>query len=243
MLRTNTNFEREMDGRAQALVTSYASGVEFEGFQSLKSRVTTSIQMQRTGIGPNVLVETESKGPVAVCEITSGEKVLTLENGYQTVLWVGRGKSTEINPSLTTTICISSCTLGKSRHGGAVFFAPDQNILLRNTMNDLFFGSDNVLSKTKYLTHLPGVEQIKNKCPTDWVHLLFDRVEMVQVEGLWVESMVPELQMLRFGPREMCAEIEAAIPSLRYDVGIAAYTHNMPVLNKKEVKMLSFDRL
>lgn len=195
-----------------------------------------------TGIGPDVLIETEHMGPVPASEIRAGDRVLTLDNGYRPVLWAGSAWCDGQKTVTDTIIQILPGVLGKAIHGQNAYYAPHQHILLRDPLNEIFFGSQHVLARAGFLTHLNGVEQIKNNPVRAIVNLLFDRAEMVQAEGVWVESLMPEIHKSRLGLDNVLAEIKVVIPSLRYENGYAAYVHNLPVLNEKEVKMLSFNK-
>lgn len=241
MFRNSTNFEQEEHGLVHVPTTIYSKLSGHREHRDLYTQVSKAKPMCQAGIGPDVLIETEHMGPVPACEITSKHRVLTLDNGYRPVLWAGAAWRDGQETVTDTAIQISPGALGKATHGENAYYAPGQHVLLQSPLNEMFFCSHHVLARAEFLTHLNGVTRIKNNPIGNIVNLLFDRVEMVQAEGLWVESLVPEMQKPRLG--HVQAEIEAVVPQLRYEHGYAAYIHNLPILNEKEVKMLKLNGL
>ena len=55
---------------------------------------------------------------------------------------------------------------------------------------ELLFGEDEVLIRAQHLTHLPGIRAERLRQVT-YVHILFDRHELVLADGAWSESFQP----------------------------------------------------
>ena len=127
---------------------------------------------------------------------------------------------------------------GLSRRHGPGLLAPGQHLRLRHTRNAVFFATDDVLCRAGDLVHLPGIHHATGRYGVKWVHILFDRLEVIRADGLWLESMRPDMPELRARHADLAEAIEAAVPSLRYEHGKAAYARQMPVLNRAEVCLL-----
>ncbi len=197
------------------------------------------------GIGPGVPVET-STGPLPAGEIRPGMRLRTLQNGYQTVLWVGQespaGPGREV---AAMPVGLGPKALGRSGQPDRLLLAPGQYLRLRHPLSQIFFASDDILCRASGLTHLPGIARALEPGPVAWVHILFDRLELLRAGGLWLESMRPDLAALRRRRRQraLAAGIEAALPALRFECGLAAYARQMPVLERRELRMLGDQEL
>ncbi|MCP5038857.1 MAG: hypothetical protein GY945_14795 [Rhodobacteraceae bacterium] len=192
---------------------------------------------RQTGIAPEALIETDT-GPVRARDITDAHNVLTLEHGYRPVLWAGRMRQQTSPGDKQVPVHFNRGCLGVSDLGNGVCFAPQQHLLLRHALNELLFCSAEVLARACDLTHLEGVSAASQRHMVNWVHLLFDRVEIIQTNGLWVESLAPDMPALRLDEVKVADGIEATVPSLRYEQGRASYLQELPVLNASEVRML-----
>lgn len=252
MFRNDISFEREEHGRALAHPSEIvlAGGVPIneagapkpQGHRRIYGHIARAKPPRIAGIGAGVLVETD-QGPVPAGEITVNQRVKTLRNGYQPVLWVGRerreyGRNTDNLP-----ICLPDNYRSDCRADKPLLVAHDQNILVRHAMNEMFFGTSDVLAPAGFMTYIQDVSELKDAINMEWVHLLFDRVDVIQAQGVWLESMRPEYSALAASSDAMSQDLKSAIPALRYEHGFAAYDHSLPVLNAREAKILELSRL
>ena len=73
-------------------------------------------------------------------------------------------------------------------------------MLVTGPRAELLFGSDEVLVRAEHLVHLPGVAHALEPEVT-YVHILFDRHEVVLADGAWSESFQPgDRTISRAGP-------------------------------------------
>jgi len=240
---SNTNFEQ----MAGADFVSTAINLEYPeqdlpGHSQVSSCNPGHLPARQTGFAPDVLVETDV-GKVAAKDISTDHKVLTREHGYRPVLWVGRMRQQYTSTDNDVPIRFAPSVLGEMERAKGALLAPGQHLLVRHVMNELLFCSPDVLVRASDLAHLTGCSRACRRYAVNWVQLLFDRVEIIQLDGMWVESLIPDMQALRLGgTAAMAAEIEAAVPTLRYEHGLASYTQELPVLNAAEVQVLDLHR-
>lgn len=81
----------------------------------------------------------------------------------------------------------------------------------------MYFGESEVLVPAK---HLIGVPEITRALPSDgvtYVHILFDRHEIVLSDGLWTESFQPAERTLNAMDEAARAEVFALFPELASD--------------------------
>ena len=210
------------------------------GNVGISSRELPQVHALQTGISPGGLIETID-GPVAAKSIEQGQLVLTQAHGYRPILWTGRIHRHYFGDARSLPMRIAPGTLGKSSQSTGTLLAPDQHIHLRHALNEDLFGHENVLVRAKDLSHLRGVSPASGRYAVDWVQLLFDQVELVKSDGLWVESMLADQTVLGTAPADLLADVQNAVPGLRYEHRRASYAHPFPVLNAQEVSMLGLD--
>ncbi len=190
---------------------------------------------RQSGFAPDILIETES-GPVAAKDITTSHRVMTLKHGFRPVLWAGRDLCHYTNTEGDAPIRLGAEFATVSHTGRNLMFAPGQHLLLRNGQNDLLFNSNEVLVQASDLVQFCGITEARQRYAVNWVQLLFDRVEIIKADGIWTESMVPDMGALRQNKWALATSIDAYVPQLRYEHGRAAYARTLPVLNRKEVR-------
>ena len=108
-------------------------------------------------------------------------------------------------------------------------------------MNELFFAASDLLCAARDLCDLPGIGRASRQYAAQWVHLLFDELTLIDADGLWLESMAPDMASLRTRFPQMAESIEQAAPGLQFERGQAAYSRGHMVANRKEMRMLSPD--
>ncbi len=197
-------------------------------------------QLPYSGIGPAAIVETE-QGPRHAKDIVAGDRVLTREHGFAPVLWAGCKRRLYGGTNLAPPMRVASGALdalGKPHHAAAFILAAGQRILLCDEKYGLYFGVPDVLCQAGDLGHVCGVSPVTQRYAVAWVHLLFDASVLMQVNGLWLESLAPDLRKLRQEDPSLAREIEVARPALRFDHGQASYVPRQLVLNAEEARLI-----
>ncbi len=169
-------------------------------------------------------------GQVAVETLAVGDLVDTLDDGPQPLRWIGRGRvraSGNLAP-----IRIRAGTFGDH---GTLMVSPQHRILIRDPLADLMFGEEDVLVAAKDLVNDLTIRAVPGGS-VDYVHLFFDRHQIVFSECLATESYLPGAQTAKGFDDRIMAELRAIFPAL--DMGGTAMTSVRPVLRSYEAQAL-----
>lgn len=154
--------------------------------------------------GTRVLTPT---GERAVETLRTGDLVVTLDHGAQPIRWIGRTET--LGRGNHTPIRIEAGALGNLH---ALRVSPQHRMLIAGGSAELQFGEPEVLVAARHLVGQDGITE--DPCgPVSYVHILFDRHELVLAEGAWAESFFPG-DMLEQGDPQARAEIMALFPDL-----------------------------
>src|SRR5690606_29807740 len=141
---------------------------------------------------PGTMVTCEA-GERRVEDLRPGDRVLTRDHGLQPLCWVGRKElgpaELAADPKLQP-VLIRAGALGPGLPARDMRISRQHRMLMAGPRAELLFGSDEVLVQAEHLTHLPGVTHAADARVT-YVHLLFDRHEVVLSDGTWSESIQP----------------------------------------------------
>ncbi len=156
---------------------------------------------------------TTKEGPRGIEKIAVGDRVLTLDHGYQTVRWVG---STAVMAPCArlSPIRIAAGALGHGLPERDLLVSRQHRMLLRSIVAERMFGTREVLVAACKLTGLPGVEPVEGLEQVAYFHMLFDRHEIILAEGAPSESLYTGPEALKSVPAEARREIEALFPEL-----------------------------
>lgn len=198
-----------------------------------------------SGIARNAVVET-LRGLVLARELRVGDRVITRDGGARMVRWIGQstvrysddapGDAAGGRPA-PRPIRIRAGALGSTEAAGNLVIAPGQRIRRADRRNRLLFATDEVLVRAGDLTHLDGIDTVARDVG-HWVHVLFDRHELIRVNGIWMESFAPDLWSIRASHPDHWATMTEALPRLKFDAGQAAYAESRVSLNAREARLL-----
>lgn len=205
------------------------------GTESVQTRAPSGVPIQRDGDGdltegtdpgpgtPGVpcfaagtRIRTDS-GERPVESLAVGDMVMTLDRGLQPVRWIGRARllAAELAdaPNLKP-IRIAAGALGKGKPVRPLVVSPQHRLLVASPVAERMFGASEVLVAAVKLLDLPGVERVADRKGVEYVHLLFDRHEIVLADGAPAESLyLGPMARAGLGPDAM-AEICTLFPSL-----------------------------
>lgn len=163
------------------------------------------------------LIETEA-GPRPIETLRPGTRIRTLDHGLQELRWIGqRSLSPEalrIAPQLRP-IRIARDALGRGQPARDLSVSPQHRILIRSAIAERMNGAREVLIAAKHLVGMPGIAVVSDPAPVTYLHLLFDRHEVVFANGAAAESLYTGAQALRSLGRAAQAEIFTLFPELR----------------------------
>lgn len=159
-------------------------------------------------------------GPVAVEDMSPGDLVLTRDNGLQPLRWIGRrvlGPAELLARPELQPVRIGAGALGDAGPERSMMVSPQHRVLVEGARAEMYFGESEVLVPAK---HLVGLAEVTRAVPEDgviYVHILFDRHEIVLSEGIWTESFQPAERTLNALEAAARAEVLALFPELNTD--------------------------
>ncbi|MDD9742611.1 MULTISPECIES: Hint domain-containing protein [Marinovum] len=165
---------------------------------------------------PGTLIKT-LRGEVPVEALRVGDRVLTRDNGYQMIRWVGARRldaSQLAGAPALRPIHIRRGALGPETPDRDMKVSPQHRVLVGNAATQMWFGEEEVLVAATHLTCLDGVEVAGAEAAVTYVHILFDQHEVVLSDGIWTESFQPGDMTLAALDGDQRAELLALFPEL-----------------------------
>lgn len=95
--------------------------------------------------------------------------------------------------------------------------SPQHRVLIEGARAEMYFGESEVLVPAK---HLIGLAEVTRALPAEgvtYVHILFDRHEIVQSDGIWTESFQPAERTLNALDEAARSEVLNLFPELAGD--------------------------
>lgn len=136
-----------------------------------------------------------------------GDLIATRDHGPRPLRWIGRRRTP--GTGRFAPIRFAEGVIGNDR---ALLVSPQHRMLITGWQAELLFGENEVLAAARHLINGTTIVQ----CPrrrVDYVHLLFDRHEIVEAEGVPSESFHPGDYMMS-GDTELRDEIVTLFPEL-----------------------------
>ena len=199
------------DGTGDAILTfPGGESITLEGV--LPSQVDTIPELFSIGIPcftPGAMIVT-AQGEMPVERLRPGDMVLTADNGFQPVRWVGsRRLSAEDladNPNLLPVV-IRKGAFGNTRK---MVVSPQHGFVMKTDTGER-------LIRAKHAAELYGgkIARIDRDCESvTYIHILFDQHELVFAEGCRTEAFYPGPQALKSIDREAALELLTLFPDL-----------------------------
>ncbi len=141
---------------------------------------------------PGTLIATAG-GQRPIETLRVGDLVRTRDHGLQPIRWIGqrslRTAELRADPSLQP-ILIAKGALGHGLPLRDMRVSRQHRMLQDGPRAALLFGEEEVLVRALHLAHLPGIRaEVVDEIT--YVHILFDRHELVLADGAWSESFQP----------------------------------------------------
>ena len=182
--------------------------------------------------GTRILTQT---GEVPVETLRPGDLVMTQDHGLQPLCWVGRRTVAAVGDFAP--VAIDAGTFGPH---GAIKLSPQHRVLITDSMAELLFGEAEVLVAAKDLVNDKTV-RVQTGGTVDYVHLLFDRHQVVFAEGLATESFLPGPQTTKSFDTPLVSEILAIFPELDPATGAGYSPAARRTLRSFETRVLLAD--
>lgn len=150
-------------------------------------------------------------GPRPVEALRAGDLVLTLDHGAQPVRWAGSVVAPGIGD--TAPILIPDGVFGPH---DAIWLSPQHRVCLSGWAVEMLTGAGHVLARARHLV-VAGIADCRETGPISYVHVMFDRHEIIAANGLWCESYRPGPASLAGHSQAVRAELFALFPTLARD--------------------------
>lgn len=172
------------------------------------------------------------KGERPVETLGVGQKVLTRDDGPQPIRWIGRRVMPAEGPMAP--VRIAAGTFGDH---DTLMVSPLHRVLVQNAQAELLFGTHEVLAAARDLVDGKRVTKLEGG-QVEYVHLLFDRHQVIWSDGLLSESFLPGPQTTHCFDAERIAEICAIFPELDPKTGTGYGPSARPALKSFEARLL-----
>ena len=149
-----------------------------------------------------------NQGERPIEELAAGDMVLTTDNGYQPIRWIGSSKRAAIGD--LAPILIRKGALGNDRD---LRVSPQHRMLLQSWQAELLFGAHEVLATAKSLLNDHSIVRDEGG-EVEYFHILFDTHEIIYAEGCRSESFHPGIQGWKALDQATRDEILAIFPQL-----------------------------
>jgi hypothetical protein len=159
------------------------------------------------------------KGEVLIEDLREGDRVFTMDAGYQPIRWIGNRKlgktDLEMNPRLKP-IRIRADALGPGLPETDLLVSPQHRVLIRSIIAYRMFDTEEVLVPANKLLTLPGIDIEWDAEEVEYFHMLFDAHQLVWSNGAVTESLFTGPEALKAVSPEAREEIAALFPELFY---------------------------
>lgn len=158
-----------------------------------------------------------AKGDVAVEDLQVGDMVLTRDHGFQPIRWIGRrtfSAAQVAESSKLLPVVISAGALGRNRPCRDLKVSQQHRVLLCSAVVKTVFGISEVLTPAKKLLDQPRIALQAHPSDVTYLHLLFDKHEVVLSDGAWTESLFTGPMALQILGPEAVQEIMAIFPEV-----------------------------
>ena len=177
-------------------------------------------------------------GPRRIETVSPGDEIRTLDHGLQTLRWIGRrvvSTAEQIRHPALCPVEIEKSTLGPQSPLRRTLVSPQHRLLLSAGAIAALFDQPHMLCAAISLIGRRGVRQLPPGNSVEYIHILFDRHEVVFVDGHASESFFPNQDGLSALSPLARAELFALFPELESAALPLAY----PVMSHAEAALLN----
>lgn len=173
------------------------------------------------------------RGAVSVEMLQPGDLVATKDHGYAPLRWIGQ-RTVEAQGALAP-ILFHENALGEHP---PLAVSPQHRILVRDAMAELMFADPEVLVSARNLVNGSSIQRVEGGLVT-YVHLLFDRHEILFSNGVATESFLPGPAIGTMFEAEILAEICQIFPEFDPVTGDGYGPSARPILKAHESEALT----
>ena len=159
-------------------------------------------------------IETD-EGSVKIEELSAGDLVKTVDNGYLPVQWISSTKigiADQVNDPSISPILIRKGALGPNTPCRDTRVSPQHRVLYSGWKAELFFGELEVLIPAKALVQIGLAEIDISLKPVTYIHVLLEHHEVLIGDGLESESLMPHGQARNWLSADQRRELDKLVP-------------------------------
>ena len=197
------------DGQVETVSFTYTAAIG--GGNGLSDVGLVTINSIPCFVAGTMILTPDGERPVE--DLMAGDLVMTQDDGPQPVRWIGR-RQVQAEGALAP-IEIREGTFGAHRR---LLVSPQHRVLVRDSLAELLFGEAEVLVAAKDLVNDRSV-RVRSGGVVDYVHILFDRHQLVSSAGLTTESFLPGPQATQMFEQAVIDEIRTLFPELNPRTG------------------------
>ena len=180
-------------------------------------------------------------GLVAVEDLSVGDRVMTMDHGYQEIRWTGARTLDKWQlarqPNLAP-VRIQAGALGNGLPERDLLVSPQHRVLVSNKVAQNMFGVGEVLVAAKHLVGLTGIDILAGAESVTYVHFMCSEHEVVFSEGAPTESFFPGDQALDALDTDGREEIFCLFPELRDHDATDLFPAMRPFIKGREGRQL-----
>lgn len=162
----------------------------------LKPENTTETGLVEPDFSAGIMVATP-KGERPLGDLSVGDRIITRDNGIQEIRWLGRRRleAAELDRAgHLKPVLVRAGALAGDLPERDLLLSPNQRVLVSKEQTALHFEDSEVLVAAKHLVGLPGVIRLSGPS-VDYTLLMFERHEVILLNGAWTESFQPAAQI------------------------------------------------
>jgi hypothetical protein len=156
-------------------------------------------------------------GEIEIEKLTVGDRVITMDRGYQPIRWIGSTTHTrnflKHNRKLKP-IQIDKGALGFESPAKTLRVSPQQRILIRSKISKQVFGTEEVLLPANELLPLGSVRVVEDESNVEYWHIMFDQHEILWSNGAPSESLFTGPEAFNGLSVDLKDEINAIFPEI-----------------------------
>lgn len=148
-------------------------------------------------------------GEKPVSELKAGDMVLTRDNGFQAIRWVGRLRRGKTRQKM---MVLKADTLAPGVPSADLEVSPNQRVLTGSGVLRTMCDNPEALVKMEDLKALTSgpLQDVKSVC---W-HILMSRHEVILANDVWTESLQPDRRFLNGVEARVQRQLESICPKL-----------------------------
>ena len=156
-------------------------------------------------------------GEVAIEDLRQGDMILTRDEGFRPLRWIGRSRLGAMELSLKPQLRPIRIRAGALGHGlptSDLVVSPQHRVLVSSVIAERMFGDREVLVAAKHLTEIDGIEIVEDGSAVEYWHFLLDEHQIVLSNGAATESLYTGPEALKAVSVESRREILELFPQL-----------------------------